>query len=345
MKKSKKLTAVVLAATLALGLTACGGKTATSPSASASADGSASGEKVKIGILQYATHASLDDCYKGILDGLKEQGYVDGENCTIDFVNGQGETETNNLAATNFVSEGDDIIIAIATPSATACYGAAKDKGIPVVFSACSDPVGAGLVTSLENPGTGATGTSDSLNFDGQLKMIRAMMPDAKTIGVLYTTSEANSVSQLAKLKALAPTYGFEIVDVGVTDASEVATGAQTLVSKKVDCIDNLTDNNVVNNLSVVANATNAAGIPIFGSEIEQVAKYGCVASETLDYVALGKTTGEMAAKILKGTDVKTMPVSVVTDSKPVYSLKNMQQFKLTLPAEYSSATNMDTQG
>ena len=342
MKKTKKLTALALAATLALGLTACGGKTASYPSASASADASASGEKVKIGILQYATHASLDDCYKGIVEGLKEQGYVDGENCTIDFVNGQGETETNNLAATNFVSEGDDIIIAIATPSATACYGAAKDKNIPVVFSACSDPVGAGLVTSLDNPGTGATGTSDSLNFDGQLKMIRAMMPNAKTIGVLYTTSEANSVSQLKKLKELAPTYGFEIVDVGVTDASEVATGAQTLVSKKVDCIDNLTDNNVVNNLSVVTNATNAAGIPIFGSEIEQVAKYGCVASETLDYVALGKTTGEMAAKILKGTDVKTMPVSVVTDSKPVYSLKNMQTFKLTLPADYSSATNTD---
>jgi len=342
MKKTKKLTAVVLAAALALGLTACGGKTETSPSASASADASASGEKVKIGILQYATHASLDDCYKGIVEGLKEQGYEDGKNCTIDFVNGQGETETNNLAATNFVSEGDDIIIAIATPSATACYGAAKDKNIPVVFSACSDPVGAGLVTSLENPGTGATGTSDSLNFDGQLKMIRAMMPNAKTIGVLYTTSEANSVSQLKKLKELAPTYGFEIVDVGVTDASEVATGAQTLVSKKVDCIDNLTDNNVVNNLSVVTNATNAAGIPIFGSEVEQVAKYGCVASETLDYVALGKTTGEMAAKILKGADVKTMPVSVVTDSKPVYSLKNMQTFKLTLPADYSSATNTD---
>ena len=342
MKKTKKLTAVVLAAALALGLTACGGKTETSPSASASADASASGEKVKIGILQYATHASLDDCYKGIVEGLKEQGYEDGKNCTIDFVNGQGETETNNLAATNFVSEGDDIIIAIATPSATACYGAAKDKNIPVVFSACSDPVGAGLVTSLENPGTGATGTSDSLNYDGQLKMIRAMMPNAKTIGVLYTTSEANSVSQLKKLKELAPTYGFEIVDVGVTDASEVATGAQTLVSKKVDCIDNLTDNNVVNNLSVVTNATNAAGIPIFGSEVEQVAKYGCVASETLDYVALGKTTGEMAAKILKGADVKTMPVSVVTDSKPVYSLKNMQTFKLTLPADYSSATNTD---
>ena len=344
MKKSKKLTAVVLAATLALGLTACGGKTESSPSASASAS-AASGEKVKIGILQYATHASLDDCYKGIVEGLKEQGYVDGKNCTIDFVNGQGETETNNLAATNFVSEGDNIIIAIATPSATACYGAAKDKGIPVIFSACSDPVSAGLVKSLDAPNTGATGTSDSLNFDGQLKMIRAMMPNAKTIGVLYTTSEANSVFQLKKLKELAPTYGFEIVDVGVTDPSEVATGAQTIVSKKVDCIDNLTDNNVVNNLSVVTNATNAAGIPIFGSEIEQVAKYGCVASETLDYVALGKTTGEMAAKVLKGADIKALPVSVVTDSKPVYSLKNMKKFNLALPSKYSSATNTDSEG
>lgn len=344
MKKSKKLTAVIIALSLALGLAACGSKTAGSPAADTSAD-AASGKKVKIGILQYAPHASLDDCYTGILEGLKAEGYENGKNCTIDYVNGQGEAETNNLTASNFVTEGDDIIIAIATPSAAAAYAAAKDKGIPVVFSACSDPVGAGLVESLNAPNTGATGTSDSLNFDGQLKMIRAIMPNAKTIGVLYTTSEANSVSQLKKLKELAPNYGFEIVDVGVTDASEVATGAQALVSKKVDCIDNLTDNNVVNNLSVVTNATNAAGIPIFGSEIEQVAEYGCVASETLDYIALGKTTGEMAAKILKGADVKTMPVSVVTESKPVYSLANLKKFSLTLPSDYSSATNVDAQG
>jgi len=127
-----------------------------------------------------------------------------------------------------------------------------------------------------------------------------------------------------------------------VTDASEVAAGAASLLAKGVDCINNLTDNNVVNNLSVVTNAADAAGCPIFGSEKEQVAQYGCVASESLDYVALGVTTGEMAGKILKGSDAKTMPVSVVTDAKPVYSLKNMEKFGLTLPADYSSATNMD---
>ncbi|NCC68550.1 MAG: ABC transporter substrate-binding protein, partial [Clostridia bacterium] len=116
------------------------------------------------------------------------------------------------------------------------------------------------------------------------------------------------------------------------------------LVAAGVDCINNLTDNNVVNNLSVVANAADAAGIPIFGSEQEQVAKYGCVASETLDYVALGVTTGEMAGQILKGAEVKTMPVSVITDSKPVYSLVNMAKFNLTLPEDYASATNVDEQ-
>ncbi|MFB0919508.1 MAG: ABC transporter substrate-binding protein [Oscillospiraceae bacterium] len=345
MKKSKKIAAAILSLVLVLSLGACA-KSAPSASTSPSASGDASpaASDVKIGILQYATHASLYDCYTGILEGLKNEGYENGKTCSIEYVDGQGETETNTLTASNFVTKGYDIIIAIATPAATTCYAAAKDAGIPVVFSACSDPVAAGLAESLEAPNTGATGTSDSLNFDAQLKMIRAFMPDAKKIGVLYTTSEANSVSQLKKLTELAPDYGFEIVSVGVTDASEVAAGAASLIAQGVDCINNLTDNNVVNNLSVVTNAADAAGIPIFGSEQQQVAKYGCVASETLDYIALGVTTGEMAGKILKGADVKTMPVSVITDSKPVYSLVNMAKFKLSLPTDYSSATNVDAQ-
>lgn len=337
MKKSKKIAAAILSLTLVLGLGACAKSTP-----AASAESSPEVTDVKIGILQYATHASLYDCYTGIVEGLKNEGYENGKTCTIEYVDGQGENETNSLTASNFVTKGYDIIIAIATPAATTCYAAAKDAGIPVVFSACSDPVAAGLAETLEAPNTGATGTSDSLNFDAQLKMIRAFMPDSKKIGILYTTSEANSVSQLAKLTEMAPDYGFEIVSVGVTDASEVAAGAASLLSKGVDCINNLTDNNVVNNLSVVANAADAAGIPIFGSEQQQVAQYGCVASETLDYVALGVTTGEIAGKILKGADVKTMPVSVITDSKPVYSLVNMAKFNLTLPADYTSATNID---
>ncbi len=345
MKKTGKIISAILSLVLLISLGACA-KTAPAASGSpASSSGpSPASSNGKIGILQYAPHASLYDCYTGILEGLKNEGYEDGKTCTIEYVDGQGETETNSLTASNFVTKGYDIIIAIATPAATTCYAAAKDAGIPVVFSACSDPVAAGLVESLDTPNTGATGTSDSLNFDAQLKMIRAFMPDAKKIGVLYTTSEANSVSQLKKLTELAPTYGFEIASVGVTDASEVAAGAASLLAQGVDCINNLTDNNVVNNLSVVTNAADAAKVPIFGSEKEQVAKYGCVASESLDYVALGVTTGEMAGKILKGADAKTMPVSVVTDSKPVYSAINLKKFDIALPTDYSSATNMDGQ-
>lgn len=292
----------------------------------------------RIGILQFAPHASLDNCYNGIIQGLSEAGFIDGQTCTIEFVNGQGESETNALAAANFVNSGMDIIIAIATPSAVPAYAAAKDAGIPVIFSAVSDPLGAGLVESLEAPNTGATGTSDGLNYEGQLQMIRAFQPEADTIGILYTTSEANSLAQLENYQALAGSFGFEIVSVGVTDASEVASGAASLVASGVDCINNLTDNNVVNNFSMVTAAADPAGIPCYGSEEEQVAKYGCVASETLDYVALGHTTGTMAAEVLTGSEIFTMAVQVVTDSEPVYSSVNMGKFELALPEAYQSA-------
>lgn len=296
---------------------------------------------VKIGILQFAPHASLDNCYEGIIEGLKNTGFIDGISATIEFVNGMGEIETNNLAAASFVSKNYDMIIAIATPSAVAAYAAARDAQIPVVFSAVSDPVSAGLVRSLDFPDTGATGTTDTLNFDGQLKMIRAFLPEAKTIGVLYTTSEANSISQIESLTEAAKDYDFEIKTVGITDASEVAMGAAQLIAEKIDVMNNVTDNNVVNNFSVVTNATDPAGIPIFGSEIEQVARYGCVASESLDYVALGILTGEMAGEILKGEDIMTMPVRVVKDSFPVYNSEIMSKFELQLPADYASATDV----
>jgi putative tryptophan/tyrosine transport system substrate-binding protein len=321
----KKTMIILLALTMVFSMAACssGGETEDLP---------------KIGILQFAPHASLDNCYAGILSGLAEAGFVDGQTCAIEFINGQGESETNALAAANFVNSGFDIIIAIATPSAMPAYAAAKDAGIPVVFSAVSDPVGAGLVESLENPNTGATGTSDGINYAGQLELIRAFQPQAKTIGILYTTSESNSLAQLQNYQAIAADFGFEIIAQGITDASEVAQGAASLVAAGVDCINNLTDNNVVNNFSIVTAATDPAGIPCYGSEEEQVAKYGCVASETLDYVALGHTTGLMAAEVLKTGEINSVSVSLVTDSQPVYSSVNMAKFGLQLPEAYADA-------
>lgn len=345
----KKLFSLTAAAALTLSLAACSSGETAAPPASAPADGTpavsapSSEQAVKIGVIQYAPHPSLDNCTKGTIQGLNDAGYVDGENgVTIDFKLADGKTETTDMMAKTMASSGYDLIIGVATPAAMSAYAAAKDADIPVVYSAVSDPLAAGLAKDLEAPQTGATGTKDALNLEGQMKMIRALLPDAKSIGILYTTSEPNSLTHLETFEALAPSYGFEIVAQGITNESEVGTGAAALVAKGVDCVNNFTDNNVVNNLSTLLHATDEAGIPVFGSEEEQV-RNGCVASESLDYVALGVKTGEMAASILSGSaDVMTLPVSIVADSSPVYSQKNLDKFGLTLPEEYAHAVDLD---
>ena len=324
-------------------LAACGSNGGGNADTRSSAEPTGAASNVKIGILQYAPHPSLDNCYTGILQGLEEVGYVDGENgVSIEFQNANGSTSDGDLMAKTMVSSGCDIIIAIATPAAMSAYAAAKDDGVPVIYSAVSDPVGAGLAKDLDDPETGASGTKDALNLEGQMKMIRALLPDADTIGILYTTSEPNSVSHLQTFQELAPNYGFTIEAVGISNESEVASGAAALVAKGVDCVNNFTDNNVVNNLSTLLHATDAAGIPVFGSEEEQV-RNGCVASESLDYIALGAETGRMAASVLSGeSDIMSLPVSVVADSSPVYSSANLAKFNITLPADYSDATDLD---
>ncbi len=298
--------------------------------------------KKTIGVIQYASHASLDNCYQGLLEGLKEAGYTDGETCTIDFQNANNSSDTASQIAQTMAAKKYDVIIGIATPAATAAFSACRDTEIPTVFCAVTDPVSAKLVSTLDAPGLNCTGTSDLLNVEGQLKMIRAFQPDAKKIGILYTFNETNSSSQIQEFQQYAAEYGFEIVTQGVQNGSEVAQAAATLVTQ-VDCLTNLNDNNVVNNLGVVLDAANNAGIPVYGSEIEQV-RNGCLASESLDYVALGRETGAIAGKVLGGQDAATVPVGLVKDSKPVVNPDVATALGLAVPAEYQSAEQVTAQ-
>ncbi len=323
-----KLTSALAAALLALSFAGCSG----SP---ASGDGSDTAEK-KIGVIQYAVHSSLDNCYDGLIQGLEEAGYIEGENLTVDFQNAQGQTTTADQLAQNMAAKNYDMIIGIATPAAMSAYGAARNTDIPVIFCAVSDPVGAGLVSSLDAPGGNCTGTSDLLNLEAQLQLIRAVQPDAKKIGILYTTNEANSVSHLAEIKELAPEYGFEIVEQGVQSGADVPQAAAALAAK-VDCINNFTDNTVVDNLVSVLAKAEEAGIPVYGSEIEQVKK-GCIASESLDYIALGKETGRLAAQVLDGANAGETPVVQVKDSTPVVNPDVFSSMNLTIPDAYASA-------
>lgn len=333
-----KIAALALsAAIMTLSFAGCGGA---GENSAAGSEADAAKAK-KIGVIQYAVHASLDNCYDGLVQGLEAAGYKNGENLTIDFQNAQGQTETATQLAQNMAAQKYDMIIGIATPAAMSVYAAARDADIPVIFCAVSDPVSAKLVNSLDAPGNNCTGTSDLLNLEAQLKLIRALQPDARKIGILYTTSEANSISHLAEIKKLAPDYGFEIVEQGVQSGADVPQAAAALAAK-VDCINNFTDNNVVDNLTSVLAKANEAGIPVYGSEVEQVKK-GCLASESLDYVALGKETGTLAAKVLSGADPKTTAVVQVKDSTPVVNTDVLEALEITLPDAYASAEKVTT--
>ena len=288
MKTLKKLLCAAMALSLTLALAACGSQN------DGSASGSSEGTVYRIGISQYGEHASLDNCREGFLQGLAEAGLVEGTDFEVDYQNAGFDDSIATQIGQSFSAAGVDLMVAIATPSATACYAAAEDKDIPVIFTAITDPVQAKLDSG------NVTGTSDKLPVEAQLDLIRQLQPNAKTIGIIYTTSEPNSVSAIAEYQEKAPDFGFEIDAIGVTAQAEVTQAADTLIAHKVDCISNLTDNNVVGVLAAILEKTNEAGIPVYGSEVEQV-KLGCVAAAGIDYIQLGKQTGQMAAKVLRG--------------------------------------------
>lgn len=300
MKIKKFLCAALSSALVITALAGCGGGGNDAGGSAAGSGSNAGGDAYTIGISQFAEHGSLDNCREGFIAGLKEAGISEDDgNLKVLYQNAQTDTGTAGTIADSFVSQKVNLICAIATPSAAAAYNAAMDTDIPVVYTAISDPQQAGLLNEDGTNVGNITGSSDKLPVEEQLKMIRQMMPDAKKIGILYTTSEANSISTIATYKELAPKYDFEIVDTGINTIADVDLAAADLVSK-VDCICNLTDNTVVEALQTVLDKANAQKIPVFGSEIEQV-KNGCVASMGIDYFQLGKETGLMAAKILKG--------------------------------------------
>ena len=281
-----------------------------------------------IGINQYGEHASLDNCREGFIQGLIDSGLVEGEDFEIIYQNAGFDNSIATQISQSFDANNVAIMCAIATPSATACYAAAENKDIPVVFTAITDPVEAGLVDG------NITGTSDKLPIAAQLELIRALQPEATTIGIIYTTSEPNSVSAINEYMEIAPEYGFEIEAIGVAAQSDVTQAADTLISAKVDCFSNLTDNNVVGVLPSILEKTDEAGIPIYGSEIEQV-KLGCIASAGIDYFQLGRQTGAMAAKILTGeASAYDMPYETITEYGIYINSEALARFNIELPAD-----------
>lgn len=255
--------------------------------------------EVVIGIGQFAEHGSLDNCREGFIAGLAEAGYKEGENLKILYENSQADNNMASQISNNFIARKVNLICAIATPMAQSAFGAAKNTNIPVIYTAVTDPVKAELARKDGTPNGNTTGTSDKLPVEKQLEMIRKILPEAKKIGIMYTTSEVNSLSAIEEYKAAAYDYGFEIVESGISTSADIPLAADNLL-EKVDCINNLTDNTVVSALPVILDKAAKKNIPVFGSEVEQV-KIGCLASMGLDYFDLGKQTGKIAAQVLSG--------------------------------------------
>ena len=327
--KNKLLAGLLTAAMAAVMATGCAGGSG----GSSTGDGSSGKESYKIGISQFAEHCSLDNCREGFLAGLEESGIKEGDNLTVDLKNAAADMGTAGQISGSFVSDKVDMICAIATPTAQSAYNAAMDAGIPVIYTAVTDPVVAELAGEDGTPVGEVTGTSDKLPVEAQLQMMRQILPDAKKLGIMYTTSEANSVFTIKEYDALVEKYGFELVEKGITATADVALAADDLLSQ-VDCITNLTDNTVVASLPTILEKANDKKIPVFGSEIEQV-KIGCLAAEGIDYIALGKQTGKMAAQVLKGEKkASEMNFELITEPGFYVNNKVAENLGITVPQE-----------
>lgn len=289
---------------------------------------SCSVEKPVIGILQFGSHESLNNCYEGVLRGLEDSGIdlsqyeVKQLNCNFDMTTAQSQAKT-------LVNRGAAVIIAIATPAAVTAATAA-DGQLPVVYCAVTD---ASVMQNYRN----LTGSSDLPDFGKQLEVVTAFMGKSELeIGVLYSSEESSSPYQLAGLEAAAATYGgrVRVTSRVVTDITTIDTQVNSLLDAGVDCLVNLLDNTIVGKLeSNILPLTDARGIPVFGSEIEQV-KAGCAAASSIEYVTVGRSAGAAAAAILQGTPASDIPVATVSDPTNCYNSAVCRRLGLTVPAD-----------
>jgi len=290
---------------------------------------------VRIGIAQFANHPSLDNCRVGFLQGLAEAGFVEGENLTVDYQNAQTDMGLAAIISSAFVTSGMDLIAAIATPMAVTAVNTADGK-IPVIYTAVSAPIEAGLAYADQPFDGNATGTSDQIPVRDQLALIRALQPQAKTIGLLYTVGEVNSQVQSAQYREAAGEFGFTVVEATITTGADIPLALPGLIAQ-ADLLSMLTDNTVVQHLDLVLDAADGAGLPVYGSEIEQV-KNGCVATVGIDYLALGHQTGLMAARVLKGEPADSIPFEVLKDFALYYNQQALDRLGLVIPEELAGS-------
>lgn len=330
--KIRKLIALAAAAAMSLmTFASCGVK----DESDADKGGSSDKKTYKIGIVQIMEHNSLNTIRDAVVERLAELGYKDGENCEIDLQQANGESATVTQILDQFKANGDDIIIAITTPCAQ--LAAPYSEEIPVVFSAVNDPVGAGIVDSLENTGANITGTSDALAIDKILDFALTVTPDIKTLGYLYNTGEDNSVSTLKAVKAYCEAKGITVIESAATNTSEVQEAAQTLASK-CDAVFSPNDNTIAGAMGTVTQVMNEAKVPMYVGA-DSMVQDGGFATVGIEYSDLGKETAEMAAAILSGEKkAQDIPVKVFNEDLSNYiNRSTAETIGITIPDDIAN--------
>ncbi|HFU3967675.1 TPA: ABC transporter substrate binding protein [Streptococcus suis] len=292
-KLVKKLATISVASMGLLTLAAC-----------SSSSEQASSDVVKVGVLQYMEHESLTAAREGFVAELEANGYKEGEKLVLDYQNAQGD-QSNLQTISEQLIDGNDIVLAIATPSAQSLATVSTET--PIVFTAVTDPLSADLVESIEKPGGLLTGTSDQAPIDKQVELLGQAVPDAKTVGILYTTSERNSEVQVEQAKELLEKAGYKVVVKGITSSNEVQDAATSLM-KDVDALFIPTDNTVASTMTMIGELSVEHKVPVIGGSTDMVDEGGLLTYGT-NYEALGRQTAKMAIKIIEGAKVSETAV------------------------------------
>ncbi len=317
----KKFMAVLLAAVMIMTvvLTGCG-----SDSSSDSGDK----ETFKVGLVQLVEHTSLDQIRESIIKQLEDDGYVDGKNIEIDYQNAQNEQSNLKTICQGFVADKVDVIVAITTPAAQVAMGETKD--IPIIFSAVTDPVAAGIVEDMDNPGGNITGTSDAVKVDQIMELASEITPGYKTVGALYNSSETNSVATVKQLKEYAKENDIKVVESAITNSNEIQTAAQSL-AKKCDIVFSPTDNTVASSIATANDVFIKNKIPFYVAA-DSMVKDGALATSGVDYEYLGQETAKMVVEVFNGSDTASMPVETMDKTSVFINSETAEAMGLDIP-------------
>lgn len=330
MKNKRILIVLAVIIVLVVGAYFIGDKSKDSQQKDTASNGTKTSEKVPtVGVLQFVSHPALDLIYDGIQKGLSDNGYTDGKNVKIEYQNGQADQSKLTTMAQQLIDKKSDVLIGIATPAAQAL--ANETTEIPIVLGAISDPVSAGLVESNEKPGGNITGVSDKSPVKAQIDLAKELLPDAKKIGILYSSSEDNSDYQVKQVTDIAEKEGYEVKAYPIPSANEITQMVQVM-SGEVDFIYIPTDNTIANAMQTVTDTANKTKTPIITS-VDTMVEEGGLATVGINQYELGVMTGKMAADILDGkSDPATTPIYTFTTGDIIINQKQADLLGITIP-------------